>query len=213
VTPELIRSTIQELTADMEPMAVKIGMLGSREVAKAVSEYIERSHPPNIVLDPVLRSSSGAGLLNAEGLAVLLSRLLPLADVVTPNLEEAAAMTGLGVATLPEMKQAAARLLELGAKGVVVKGGHLTGEEAVEFLSFREGDAIRQREFPGPRLDARATHGTGCAFSSSLACHLALGKKLTEAVALAKQYVAAAMQSAPDLGTGAGPLHHLFRIK
>lgn len=213
VTPELIRSTIQELTSDLAPSAVKIGMLGSREVAEAVADYLERSSPPNIVLDPVLRSSSGVGLLDVEAIEVLRARLLPSADVITPNLDEAGLLTNARITSLPEMRMAAARLHESGAKAVVVKGGHLSGEEIVEFLSFKEGASVWEREFHGPRLKTRATHGTGCAFSSSLACHLALGRKLPEAVALAKQYVATAMQRAYELGSGNGPLHHLFRIE
>lgn len=213
VTSELIRSTIQELTSDLAPAAVKIGMLGSRDVAEAVGDYLERSSPPNIVLDPVLRSSSGAGLLDAEAIEVLRARLLPLADVITPNLEEAEALTGARVSTLSEMRAAAIRLRELGAKAVVVKGGHLRGEETIEFLIFSDGASVCEREFRGSRLKTRATHGTGCAFSSSLACHLALGRRLPEAVALAKQYVATAMRRAHRLGSGAGPLNHLFRIE
>jgi hydroxymethylpyrimidine/phosphomethylpyrimidine kinase len=110
------------------------------------------------------------------------------------------------------MRVAAARLLDLGAKAVVVKGGHLSGEEAIEFLSFKEGTSVCKREFRGPRIETRATHGTGCAFSSSLACHLAIGRKLPEAVALAKQYVATAMRRACELGSGNGPLNHLFGL-
>jgi hydroxymethylpyrimidine/phosphomethylpyrimidine kinase len=212
VNPDLVRSTIQELTSDLAPAAIKIGMLGSREVAEAVASYLELSSPPNIVLDPVLRSSSGMGLLDTGAIEVLLGRLLVHADVITPNLDEAAALTGGPVSNLLEMKIAAAKLRELGAKAVVVKGGHLSGEETVEFLSYSDGGQVCEREFRGPRLQTRATHGTGCAFSSSLACHLALGRKLPEAVDMAKQYVTTAMRQAHELGSGTGPLNHFGQI-
>jgi hydroxymethylpyrimidine/phosphomethylpyrimidine kinase len=203
---------LQELTSDLPPAAVHIGMLGAGEVARAVADYLGQNKPPNVVLDPILRSSSGADLLDEAALAVLRTRLLACADVVTPNLEEAAVLAGMAVCTLDEMKAATARLHELGARAVVIKGGHLSGSEVVELLSFRcEGD-LRRQEFRGTRLLTRATHGTGCAFASALACNLALRRGLPDAVLAAKQYVAAAMEHAYPLGSGSGPMHHLYRL-
>jgi len=210
VDPELIRSTLRELDSDLPPAAVKIGMLGAKRTAEAVAGYLERNGIANVVLDPVLRSSTGADLLDAAGLEVLLRRMLPCVAVITPNLEEAAILTGAPVSTLPEMRKAAARLRAMGARAVVVKGGHLGGDQAIDVLVADDGEGVGEREFSGPRLTTRATHGTGCAFAAALACHLALGRKLPEAVLLAKQYVYDAMQYAYELGAGAGPLHHLY---
>jgi len=212
VSPALVSATLQEVTCDLPPAAVHIGMLGEGKTALAVAGYLERNRPPHVVLDPVLRSSSGADLLDDAGLTLLRTRLLACADVVTPNLNEAAVLAGMDVATGEEMKVAANRLHELGAKAVVVTGGHLGGAEVAELLSFRHQGKLRQQEIRGPRIQTRATHGTGCAFATALACNLALGKPLPEATVAAKHYVAAAMQHAYPLGSGPGPLHHLFKL-
>jgi hydroxymethylpyrimidine/phosphomethylpyrimidine kinase len=202
VSPATIRETLAELAADTGFHAVRIGMLGSAEVARAVAGFLESIRPPNIVLDPILRASSGAALVDAEGLEVLQNRLLPLSDVVTPNLEEAAALTGMDCRDLDGMRTAAEALAGKGARAVVVTGGHL--DPPVDLLWF----GGLERQYPAPRIDSSSTHGTGCAFAMALACRMALGSTLTEAVGLAKQYVSDAIRSAPGLGKGVGPLNH-----
>jgi hydroxymethylpyrimidine/phosphomethylpyrimidine kinase len=187
-------------------------MLGQGEIAGVVADFLEQSELSNVVLDPITRSSSGAGLLDEAGLAVLRTRLLTRADVITPNLNEAAVLTGVKVCTSQEMVVAAGRLHELGARAVVIKGGHLSGPETVELLSFYKDGKLHRQEFRGARLSTRATHGTGCAFASALACNLARKRTLPEAVSEAKQYVAAAMEHAYPLGSGAGPMNHLYRL-
>lgn len=211
VPGSLIRDTLRELAADLPPDAVRIGMLGSAEVAEAVADFLEQL-PPTMpsVLDPILHSSSGAGLLEARGVEILRLRLLPLATVITPNLPEAAALTGLRIDNLEQMRAAAAGLHRLGAKNVVLKGGHLAGEP-VDLLST--GDPPGGRKFHGERLSSRATHGTGCSFATALACNLALGLDLAEGVAAAKAYVAEAIKRAHPLGRGHGPLNHLFALE
>lgn len=207
---ELIQQTLQELASDFVLAAVRIGMLGSGEAAEAVAEFLAASHLPNIVLDPILRSSSGADLLDSRGIRVLRERLLPLATVITPNLGEAAALTGLEVGDLDQMKLAARRLHEMGARQVVITGGHLA--HPVDLLSVQmEKGEVRQEEFSGRRLESRSTHGTGCAFASALACNLALGLKLAEATRLSGEYVRQAIVYAYPLGKGIGPLNHLYR--
>jgi hydroxymethylpyrimidine/phosphomethylpyrimidine kinase len=207
----LITSTLQELNRDLEISAVKIGMLGSAGVAAAVCEFLEAVKPPNVVLDPILRSSSGARLLDPKGEKLMLERLLPLAAVITPNLDEAAALSGLPVTNLEEMKVAAERLHQLGAANVVITGGHL--DKAIDLLSFTHPNGgIENQTFKAERQRSRSTHGTGCAFASALACHLAHGRQLPEAVLLAKAYVAAAITHAQPLGRGTGPLDHLYRM-
>ena len=206
---ELIRQTLQELASDFDLAAVRIGMLGSGEAAEAVVEFLSASNLPNIVLDPILRSSSGADLLDSRGVQVLRERLLPLATVITPNLAEAAALTGLEVGGLAQMKLAARRLHAMGARQVVITGGHLPSP--VDLLSVQLETEVRQEEFPGKRLESRSTHGTGCAFASALACHLALGLTLAEATSRSGEYVRQAIAHAHPLGRGIGPLHHLYR--
>ncbi len=211
VSKEMVRATLRELAADMPPAAVRIGMLGSAEVVDAVAEFLDGARPPNVVLDPVLKASSGAALLDDEGVARLVKVLLPLASVITPNIDEAAALTGLPVADLEEMKAAARKLHEMGAQNVVVTGGHL--ERAIDVLStaLPEGNS-EQLEFVSDRLRSTSTHGTGCAFATALAANLAQGRQLQYAIVLAKAYVTKAISRALLLGKGAGPLHHLYRM-
>jgi hydroxymethylpyrimidine/phosphomethylpyrimidine kinase len=207
VSGDIVRQTFEELTADLPIAAVRIGMLGSGEVAEAVAECLARGGVGAVVLDPILLSSSGAELLDPPGVEVLKRRLLPLATVVTPNLDEASALTGVVVRNLSEMKLAAEHLHRLGARAVVVKGGHLKGAETLDLLSV----AGQFLEFRGPRLQSTATHGTGCAFATALACNLARGAPLEVAVGRAKSYVSTAIAQAYPLGRGRGPMNHLFR--
>jgi hydroxymethylpyrimidine/phosphomethylpyrimidine kinase len=213
--PALVSDTLEELMADLEIAAVHIGMLGSGKVAKAVAEFLSQTGPNgnrqrNIVLDPILKSSSGANLLDTAGTRVLIERLIPLADVVTPNVDEAAAITGLRVKDLDEMKAAAAKLHDLGASAVVVTGGHL--EKATDLLSFTTQRGVEQEIFKAERQRSNSTHGTGCAFATAMACHLALDRGIAEATLLAKTYVTAAIANGQPLGKGVGPVHHLYRM-
>ena len=211
VAPGLVKETLEELDRDISIAAIHIGMLGDHRVAGVVADFLEARRPGNVVLDPVLRSSSGAVLLEARGTALLLERLLPLAEVITPNIDEAAHLTGLSVTSPAEMRVAAERLHELGARNVVVTGGHL--ERAIDVLGFTTPSGGFEFEvFSSPRLATTSTHGTGCAFATALACHLAHGRSLPEAVLLTKAYVAAAIANAHLLGKGNGPVHHLYRM-
>ena len=208
----LVRATLDELADDLQIAAVRIGMLGSGEVVEAVAGFLEsaRRKVRNIVLDPVLKSSSGADLLDRRGAKLLQDRLMQLCDVVTPNVDEAAFLTGLRVGNEDEMRKAAVGLHELGAQAAVVTGGHLS--QAVDLLSFTSKKGVQQEVFRGPRLVSNSTHGTGCAFATAMACHLALGRGLAEATLLAKVFVSAAMTAAYPVGHGNGPLNHLYRL-
>jgi len=207
----LVAETLTELASDIEIAAVHIGMLGSGKVVQAVADFLAEHKLPNVVLDPILRSSSGTALLDPAGRRLLIEKLLPLSTVVTPNIDEAAALTGLTVTNPEQMRAAARELHEMGASAVVVTGGHL--EKAIDLLSFTSKRGIEQELFKSVRLKSNSTHGTGCAFATSVACHLALGRGLPEAVLLAKAYVAAAISHAHPLGHGTGPVHHLYRMQ
>jgi hydroxymethylpyrimidine/phosphomethylpyrimidine kinase len=185
-------------------------MLGSEEVAVSVADFLERSGLANIVLDPVMKSSSGTDLIDDGGSSVLIERLLALATVVTPNIVEAASLTSLPVANLEQMRVAATKLHAMGAASVVITGGHL--EKAIDLLSFVSSRGVEQEVFKSDRLRSNSTHGTGCAFATAMACHLARGRGLPEAVLLAKAYVAAAIINAHPVGHGVGPVHHLYRM-
>jgi len=206
----LVTETLEELASDMDIAALHIGMLGSGKVVRVVAEFLQKAQLPNVVLDPVIRSSSGVALLDAAGVKILIEKLIPLADVVTPNVDEAAAISGLKVRDLDEMKLAAARLHELGAACVVVTGGHL--EKAVDLLSYSAKDGVEQEVFSAERQRSKSTHGTGCAFATAMACHLALGRGPAEATLLAKTYVTAAISNGQNVGRGTGPVHHLYRM-
>jgi hydroxymethylpyrimidine/phosphomethylpyrimidine kinase len=210
VDPKMIHQTLQELASDLEIDAVHIGMLGNEPIVRTVADFLVESKLPHVVLDPILRSSSGAELLNSAGAKLMIEKLIPLAEVVTPNLDEACVLTGKAVTNLEEMHEAAGRLHSLGAVNVVVTGGHL--EKAIDLLSFQTSRGTEQEVFKAERQRSSSTHGTGCAFAVALACHLAQGRGLPEAVLLAKAYVAAAIANAQPLGRGTGPLHHLYRM-
>ena len=211
VDAEIITDTLRELTWDLQIGAVKIGMLGSAKVVKAVADFLGKEKHPNVVLDPILKSSSGIALVDAAGAELMIERLLPLASIVTPNVDEASALTELTVTNPEQMKEAAAKLHQMGAQNVVVTGGHL--EKAIDLLSFTNSRGVVEYEwFKAERRRSNSTHGTGCAFSTAMACHLALGRGLPEAVLLAKAYVTAAIVNAQPLGRGTGPLHHLYRM-
>ena len=205
--PQLLASTLDELLRDGKVSAVHIGMLGSGKVACRVADFLEGASLKNVVLDPVLKSSSGAELLDQEGLEVLKGRLLPLADVLTPNVDEAEVLTGLEVRNPAQMEAAASHLHEMGAKAVVVTGGHL--DQAIDVLSVK-GEPVQT--YPADLVDSPNTHGTGCAFSTATACQLALGQPLPVAVRLAKAYVLAAIQNGYAIGHGPGPVNHMYRI-
>jgi hydroxymethylpyrimidine/phosphomethylpyrimidine kinase len=205
--PEVLGSTLDELRKEGKVSAVHIGMLGSGKVASKVADFLEGARLQHVVLDPVLKSSSGALLLDGKGVVVLTQRLLSIADVITPNLDEATALTGLEVRNLKEMEAAAVRLHEMRAKAVVVTGGHL--DQAIDLLSIK-GKAVQT--YREDRVDSPNTHGTCCAFSTAIACLLALGQSLPTAVGLAKAYVLAAIRNSYAIGRGQGPVNHMYRI-
>lgn len=214
VDPSLIIETLEELAGDLELAAVRIGMLASVKVVRAIADFLEkpkvRSRLPNVVLDPILRSSSGADLLDSAGTKMMIERLIPLAQVITPNVDEAAAITGMKVTNLDEMKAAAAKLHQMGAASVVITGGHL--EKATDLLSFPTKSGVEHEVFKAQRQRSNSTHGTGCAFATAMACHLALDRGWAEAALLAKTYVTAAISYGHPLGRGTGPVHHLYRM-
>jgi len=210
VDPSLVTETLTELAADMEISAVHVGMLGSEKVVRAVADFLTARKVENVVLDPILKSSSGTALLDTSGTRWLIERLIPVAAVVTPNVDEAAILTGMAVTGPEQMKAAALKLHEMGAVAVVITGGHL--DKAIDLLSFTSKRGVEQELFKSARLRSNSTHGTGCAFATSMACHLAQGRGLPEAALLAKAYVSAAISNAQPLGHGTGPVHHLYRM-
>jgi len=204
----LLRETLEELKDDCKIAAVHIGMLGRAGVANAVADFLESSRLPCIVLDTIIEASSGARLLDEAGILALAERLFPLAAMITPNAREASLLTGNIVDSVDEMKKAAYQLQEKGAKSVVVTGGHLN--PTVDVLLSASGDL---QTFKSEKLDANYTHGTGCAFATSIACHLAQGRPLGEAVLLAKSFLTAAIANGYPVGKGINPVNHMYRMR
>jgi hydroxymethylpyrimidine/phosphomethylpyrimidine kinase len=213
VSAETVRATLNCLASDLPPVGVKIGMLGTAANVAAVAEFlsglrVEKERVP-VVLDPVLRSSSGRELLDAEGVTVMRESLLPLVDWVTPNLEELGVLTGRPVKRREDMPEAAAALQEMGWElNVVATGGHLNPPD--DLLLSAEGEMLW---LPGKQMVSRSTHGTGCAFSSALLSRLVMGDSARDAAARTKEYVAEAIRRGLPLGKGLGPVNHLWPLR
>ncbi len=201
LAPDLVEAQIDAVVTDFHVGATKIGMLGNAEIVAAVAHALARHRLPNVVLDPVMTSTSGATLLDAPAVEVVRETLLPLATIVTPNTAEAERLTGIAVVTKEDARRAAAALVGLGASAAVVTGGHLAGP-AVDVLY----DGVAFAELSAHRIASRHTHGTGCTFASALAAGLALDHSLLDAAQSAKRYVTLAIEHAPGLGHGRGPL-------
>ncbi|AEG33103.1 phosphomethylpyrimidine kinase [Thermus thermophilus SG0.5JP17-16] len=202
--PEVVYAQIESVAQDFPLHAAKTGALGDGAIVEAVADAVGRYGIAPLVVDPVMVAKSGDPLLAKEAAAALKERLFPLADLVTPNRLEAEALLGHPIRTLEEAEEAAKALLGLGPKAVLLKGGHLEGEEAVDLLATPEGVLA----FRAPRVRTRNTHGTGCTLSAAIAALLARGRPLEEAVAEAKTYLTRALRTAPPLGRRHGPLNH-----
>jgi hydroxymethylpyrimidine/phosphomethylpyrimidine kinase len=209
VSAELLREQIDVVAADLAPAAVKSGMVGTAELIEVVAHAIRRQDLRNYVLDPVMVATSGDMLIDLDGARAIKSELVPLAALVTPNLDEAVALTGQRIDDEASMRRAAERLVALGAKAALIKGGHAPSEDGSEIVDlFYDGEFIA---FTHPRIETSSTHGTGCTLSAAIAAQLAGGMPLREAVLKAIDYVHAAIESAPQLGSGRGPLDHFAR--
>lgn len=208
LTPDQVAAQLDAVLADIGTDAVKTGMLFDAPIIEVVSDRVKRFAIRNLVVDPVMIAKGGQPLLLSQAQTALRDLLLPLAAVVTPNLPEAEALTGLPVRTRFDMAAAGARLLALGARAAVIKGGHLDGEAADDLLVTAEG----QQWLTARRVATPHTHGTGCTFSAAIAAGLARGMRLQEAVLHAKAFISLAIRAAPGLGAGHGPTNHLAWI-
>lgn len=210
-TPEFVSQQIDAVFDDIRPDAVKIGMVSSAEIAHAIASGLTRVKTSNIVLDPVMVSTSGAALLADDAVQVLIDELLPLADIVTPNIPEAQVLSGIEITSAADMlvaAQAIQRKMNQG-KWVLVKGGHLD-DGANDLLLTEHG---REVWLHHRRIDTLNTHGTGCTLSSAIACGLAQGFDMQAAVSKAKQYLSGALENNPNMGKGTGPLDHMWEYR
>ncbi len=199
---DLVRQQIAAVIEDIPPTAVKTGALGSAAIVEAVAE-MAGAFPFPLVVDPVLIATHGARLLSEDAFRALRDRLIPRAAVITPNLPEAEALTGIRASSPADLRRIAHRLCEMGARAAIVKGGHSDGDP-VDLLF----DGVAFHEFASPRLETPHTHGSGCTHSAALTACLALGLPLAESAARAKQFIYEAIRTSPGLGSGCGPVNH-----
>jgi hydroxymethylpyrimidine/phosphomethylpyrimidine kinase len=200
-----LRAQLEVLVNDCDIAAVKIGMLGNRGNAVVVGEFLDAHKFAHVVHDPVMKSSSGAELLDAGGIKYVVTELLKRASVITPNVAEAEVLTGMTIKDLADMEAAARKIVELGASAVIVKGGHM--ERAADVLF----DGNEMIQLGGEKVKTVSTHGTGCTFASALTAQLAAGRGLLEAATLAKAYVMKAIEKGYPIGKGRIPLDHFYR--
>ena len=207
ISAATLRAQLEALADDLHIAGVKIGMLGNRANALIVAEFLDRNKIAHVVLDPVVKPSlGGVDLLDSSGVKFLAEELLKRAAVVTPNVPEAELLSGIEIKDLAAMEAAARKIVERGARAVVVKGGHMGKPVDVLF------DGVEVLQLGGDHVHTQNTHGTGCTFSSAIAAQLACGRSLQEAAMLAKAYVTMAMESGFSIGKGPGPLDHFYRI-
>lgn len=207
VTPEMISQQIDAVFEDIPPDAVKVGMLSQPRSMEAVAEKLRQYRPANLVIDPVMYAKNGCPLMDPGSVDALIEDIIPLADLLTPNIPEAEKITGMKIESLADMERAAGKIRAMGCASVLVKGGHAVGD-AVDVL-YDGKDFYR---FTAPRIHTKNTHGTGCTYSSAIAANLALGWAMEKAVERAKQYVTTAIRRALPFGKGCGPTHHFWDL-
>ncbi len=204
---DIITAQMEAIASDMRIDAVKTGMLATSEIVTAVAEGLRRLSLTMVVVDPVMVAKSGARLLQDDAVKAVREQLLPRAMVVTPNAEEAEVLASIAVRTTAAAREAARRIHLLGARAVIVKGGHIPGDDVVDVLF----DGHEYTEFRSGRIESRNTHGTGCTFAAALAANLARGRNLAEATRRAKEYVEGAIRAGHAIGHGVGVLDHFWR--
>jgi len=207
ISPSIIKDQIEAVFDDIPVDAVKIGMLSSSEIITIVASSLEKYKPRFIVLDPVMVSKGGHHLLHEEATEALKEKMVPLADIITPNIPEAQSLTGLEIENADDQMKACQTLLTLGAKSVLLKGGHLSGQPNDLFYDGEQFYWLK-----GERIHTKNTHGTGCTLSSAIAANLAKGASLLEAVQISKEYITTAIRHSLELGRGHGPTHHFYDL-
>jgi hydroxymethylpyrimidine/phosphomethylpyrimidine kinase len=204
---DLVTAQIEAVASDIGVHAVKTGMLATAAIVEAVAAAVQDLELPFLVVDPVMIAKSGDALVDDEAVAAMQAELLGQAFLVTPNIPEAVRLAGMSIASESDRREAAKRIVAFGASAVVIKGGHLEGDEIVDLLYDRHQFV----EFRHARVPGTHTHGTGCTYAAAIAAHLATGRTLQDAIPLAQRYVAGAIRHAPALGRGHGPMDHFWR--
>lgn len=207
VRPDMIEKQIDAVFEDIQPNAVKVGMLSCREGMLAVAGKIREWKAQNVVIDPVMYAKNGCALMEPDAISALIAEIVPLADVLTPNIPEAEEIAQIKITSQAGMEQAARLIYGMGCRAVLVKGGHGDGD-AIDILF----DGEQFSYFTAQRIDTKNTHGTGCTYSSAIASNLALGYPVQEAIGRAKEYITTAITHALEFGKGNGPTHHFYDL-
>lgn len=211
VSAELIHDQMEAVFTDIPPKAVKIGMLNTPTIMRAVAAGLDTYQPEHVVIDPVMVAKNGAPLMQTSSMQELITTIIPRASVLTPNIPEAEQITGMQIQSVADQEAAGRAIIALGCKAVLVKGGHSAGE-AIDVLVDNSTGEITVHQFAHARIQTKNTHGTGCTLSSAIATGLAQGMNTVDAVARAKRYVTMAIEHALELGTGNGPTHHFYDV-
>ncbi len=207
ITTDMIEKQIDAVFEDIEVDAVKVGMLSTPVCMNAVAEKLAQYHPQNVVIDPVMYAKNGCPLMDPTAVDTLIKTIIPLADILTPNIPEAEKIADMRIASVADMEAAAKKIVAMGCKAIVVKGGHAIGN-ALDVLY----DGKKLYHFEARRIDTKNTHGTGCTFSSAIASQLAKGLSVPEAVQKSKEYVTTAIEHSLAIGHGNGPTHHFYDL-
>lgn len=207
IAPDIVKAELDAVFTDIVPDAIKIGMVSAPELIHIIAQALKQYHANNIVLDTVMVSTSGYALLKPEAKQALITELLPLAKVITPNIPEAQVLSGKEVKTKQDMEKAAKLIAEMTDAAILIKGGHL--ETSADDLLYMEGT---MHWLPGKRIQTKNTHGTGCTLSSAIAANIGKGMELFDAVKAAKEYLAGALNTGLNLGKGSGPVDHGWNL-
>lgn len=207
VPPNIIADQIDAVFTDIPVDAVKVGMLSTPICMETVAQKLKQYQPQHVIIDPVMYAKNGCPLMDPSSIDTLIKTVIPLATVLTPNIPEAEKITGMTITCLKEMETAATKIHAMGCKGVLVKGGHATGDATDVFF-----DGKTFSYYDAERIDTKNTHGTGCTYSSAIAANLALGFDMQTAIARSKNYVTTAIRHSLALGKGCGPTHHFYDL-
>ncbi len=207
ISPAMVAAQIDAVFEDIDVHAVKIGMLSCPPTMQTVAEKLRHYRPPHVVIDPVMFAKNGFALMPPDAVSTLTREVVPLADLLTPNIPEAEALSGIKIQTVQDMEEASRRITALGARCILVKGGHRMDSALDLFF-----DGTEFSRFPAERIDTGNTHGTGCTYSAAIAANLANGMDMQDAIRHAKAYVTTAIRHALNIGKGCGPTHHFYDL-
>lgn len=208
VNPDIIEKQLEAVFEDVIPDAIKIGMLANIDAMKVVSNFLKKHNAKNIVVDPVMYAKNGAALMDIKNMSSLIEQIIPLADVITPNIAEAEHLANMKISSTEDMKEAAKKIYEMGCKNVLAKSGNSFEKYSTDILY----DGKEFYYFETPKVDTKNTHGTGCTFSSAIAANLALENSLNISIKNSKEYIYEAIKNSPNIGNGNGPTNHFFKF-